>query len=155
MPTKNGSLISKFLKELIEEDSPRLDIDRVYLGDQRVLAHGTVVCVEPSRKTSAPYSTGQFMNHDFQTAIIVYKSGDQGIENVQFEADQLTEEIEDLINKSASAASLGLGGTQLGNNITNGWCTNIDHGYRVPTSQITRANRIIFTSRSRTSLLGD
>lgn len=154
MPTKNGSVISTYIKELIERNSVNFGIDKVYLGDQRVLAHGTVVCVEPSRKASAPYSTSQNMNHDFQTAIIVYKSGDNGVENVQLEADQLTELIEDLLNKDASPASLGLGGTQLGNNITSGWCTNIDHGYRVPTSQITRANRMLFTSRSRTSLLG-
>ena len=153
-PTNNGTTISLYIKQLIENKSVDYGIDKVYYGDQRILADGVVVCVEPSTKTSEPYSTGQRMEHNFQTSIIIYVSGGYGIENVQETADLLLESIEDLLNKDASSASLGLGGTQLGDNITSGWCTSSQNGYRVPTSQTTRANRLIFSSKSRTSLLG-
>lgn len=153
--TYKGTKISIFIKDLIEANRSTLTrggVNAVFYGDQRIIVGGKTVCVEPSRKIRSVRTTGHGFENTFETSIIIYSSGDQGVEQVQLVADELMEAVEDLVNLHASPASLGIGGTQFGGLIGQGWCEATEHSYRVPSSQTTRANRIIFTSKSRTSL---
>ena len=124
-------------------------VNAVFYGDQKIITDTRLIAVEPSQKIRERRGTGLHMETKFETEIIVYVSGDGGVQSVQQEADEFTEAIEDLLNLNASNAGAGLGGDQLGGLITDGFVSSIDHGYRVPASQITRANRMIFSSRSR------
>ena len=149
--TYKGTVITNYIKGLIEDNRTTLiagGIDAIYYGDQRVIAGGKVVCVEPTRKVRDYKSTGLHMRTDFDTSIIVYVGSGQGVEEVQFTADTLTESIEDLLNRDATPTSFGINGTQLGGLITNGFVSSSEHGYRIPSSQLVRANRLIFRSRT-------
>lgn len=155
MPTYKGTVLSKHIQGLIETDRETLTpggIDRIYYGDQRIIADGRVVCVEPTRKLRDYKATSMIMQTDFETSIIVYVGDDSGVENVQLIADELTEAIEDLLNIKASPSSLGIGGNQMSGLITYGWVSSTEHGYRIPSSQLIRANRLIFNSMSRTEI---
>lgn len=153
MATGKGSVISTYIKTLLETNQQALGIDRIYYGEQRVLGAGVVVMVEPTRKNAVNATLGQIQNINMDTGIIIAVTGDEGVENIQLRADQLLEEIWFLLNKDSSPNSLGIGGTQLGGNVSYGWCTAAEHAYRIPGSQLTRINRILFTSMSRTNLV--
>lgn len=155
MTTNKGSSITRYIiDDVISPKKAQWQIDRVYYGDQRILGDGTVVCVEPARNSSEPVTTSMGMRHEFETSIIIYThGGNDGNEGAQARADMLLETIRDELNKIASAAELGLGGTQLGGLITHGWCISEEYGYRVPASQLIRANRLTFSSMSRTDLI--
>jgi len=150
--TYKGSLITNYIIDLITDNKASLiqgGIDAIYYGDQRIIGAAKVVCVEPTSKTRDTAGTGFHMQTSFETSIIVYVTSGQGVEDVQLSADQLTEAIEDLVNKKATPSSFGLNGDQLGGLITQGWVSSTEHGYRIPSSQLTRANRLLFTGISR------
>ena len=154
MTTNKGTVITAYIVGLLEQNQTDLNFDEVRKGDTRVINVGRLICVEPTRKLKRPVSTGHRFDSEFETSIIIYETGADGVEEVQNNCDELTEAIEALLDKDASPTSLGLGGTQLGGLISKGWCSSSEHGYRVPSSQLTRANRLVFYSLSRTGLLG-
>ena len=90
--TYKGSVLSKYIQGLIEDNHVSLTpggVNRVYYGDQRIIADGRVVCVEPTRKIRDYQATGMTMNTDFETSIIIYVGDDSGVENVQLIADEM------------------------------------------------------------------
>jgi hypothetical protein len=155
--TYKGSVLSTYIKDLLTanrnilstNDRHGFGFDAIFYGDQRVLVVGRTVCVEPTIKRRKYNETGMRMETRLQTGIIVYCSSDQGQEIVQLTADQLCESIEDLLNTHASPKL----GDRFGGLIDSGWVSDIEHGYRIPAAQTTRANRIVFTAISRQALI--
>lgn len=151
--TYKGSVLSLYIKSLIENNRAVLGgVDKVYYGDQRVVVGGRSICVEPSLKTRELIHTGMNMQNNFETSIIVYVIKGSNVEDIQQDADELTERVEDLLHQNSTPDTLGLGGDQLGGRVIHGHVTGVEHGYRIPGSQLARVNRIVFSSMSRTPI---
>ncbi len=150
--TSSSRVVALAIKDLIEDNQSKYDIDRVYYGDQRIIGDGTVVCVEPFKKVAGPATVGYQFDFDCETSVIVYKVGSEGVQQVQEEADELTENLEIVINNICSPSTAGLNGTSLGGLISRGWVSGIEYGYRVPSSQTIRANRMIVSTLTRKGL---
>ncbi len=156
--THKGSVLTQYIIDLIENNEAEIyvhGIDKVFYGDQRIISDGIVICVEPTTKGRDYANTSTLIRTLFETTIIVYVAKDTGVQTVQQLADTITENLENFLNKEASPAAQGLGGDQFNGLITDGIVTSTEHGYRLPSSQIIRANRLLFSARSRTTLLGD
>lgn len=151
-PVYQGRLMAIAIRDLIDNNRASLGVTVVYYGDQDIIGDVPACCVEPAQTNrawdGAPYMT----LNTIQVAIILYHTGgDEGIRGIQERADEVSDNIADLINLKSLPAQWG--GDLLGGLITSGQIITHEYGYKVRSDKKMRANRMVWEGTSKTKLV--
>jgi hypothetical protein len=129
-----------------------LGIKAVYYGDQQQFPTVPAVCVEPAITTrdlsGIPYQT----DNNFTVNVLVYHTSLSGTENIQEQCDDLSELLQDEINKESIAVQFA-GGTQFGGLVVSGHTARLEYGYKMLGDRLMRCNRLVWTGFTKTKLV--
>lgn len=149
--TNDGAVIAERIISLLETNRVALGLKAIHYGDLSIIGTVPAVCVEPARTLTEYNETGLKVLNSFDVGVIVYHTGRGGVEGSQRDADIVTREIRDVLNSDARPALQG--GTTFAGLLMDGLVSQIEYGYRILLDESMRANRIIFTGRSKTELV--
>jgi len=83
--------------------------------------------------------------------IMLYHTGKDGVETIQEELDNLTEDLAEFLNFESLAELYG--GNRLNGLVQNGVVATIDYGYTVLNDRLMRCNRAIWMGQSMTRVV--
>lgn len=151
--TYKGSVVTKYIRNLLEQNAGSLGLRAVLYGDQEVIPKAPAACVVPAVLRRNFNQTGLQTDNNFELSILIYSSDLRAsTENIQEACDELTERVMDLINVKGSPANRGLGGDQFGGILMEALTIGIEYEYSQTPDKLMRMNRIIVSGRSRTYL---
>lgn len=149
--TNDGSVVTDYAIDLLELKKGIIGLRDIHYGDLRIIGSVPTICVEPARTLTEYSETGLQVTNQFDIGFIIYHTGTTGVEGTQRKADDITTKVRDELNKDARPVLQG--GTQFGGLLMDGLVTSIEYGYRILADEAMRANRIIFTGKTRTDLV--
>lgn len=149
--TAKPSILTDHLKVLIEANAVALGIRKVYYGDQAYIPEVPAVCVEPAAITRTMVGVPLRTDNEFNCSILVYCANIEGVEDAQHAADDVAENLVDVINGDGVPAQHG--GTNFGGLVIYGFVQSSEYGYIVKDNKLMRANRMMVYAMNRTNLL--
>lgn len=148
MTTYKASLVTQEMLKFVNSQARSLGVRVVYYGDQDIITDAPAICVVPAVKRKMWTATGNRVDVEFELSLLVYSTSiTKSIDDIQKGCDDLTEDLEDLLDIESSPAQNG--GTQLSGLITQGQCSGIEFGYRRFNDKLVRMNRIIWQGSAR------
>lgn len=143
--TRRASVIAKALVDQYKTDmagTNTFGLNDVFYGDQVKIPKSPTLCIEPAQTVRIVNSTGCQTENDFALNVILYDSRLGDVEGIQFDLDTLAEDIMDDLNKVGT----------LGDLIVFGHALTIEYGYLIKSNRLMRADRIVFTAKTKTEL---
>lgn len=145
--THRATVVADALKARYDADiaspTPVFGLAECYYGDQVKIPKTPTLCIDPAQTVRNVNSTGEASENDFSFNIILYSAGLGDVQGIQRDMDELAELIMDDLN------SLGT----LGDLIIFGYAVAIDFHYVVKNNRLMRANRIVWTAKTKTRLV--
>lgn len=150
--TYRGSIVSRAIKDFINLNKGNLGFQEVNYGDRDRFPLIPAVCVEPAITTRELTGANYVTDNTFTVNILVYHTSIDGVEVIQEECDDLSEALQDAINKE-SIHEMVAGGTRFGNIIIHGHVVRLEYGYKMLGDKLMRCNRLIWQGRSKTHIV--
>lgn len=150
--TYRGSVVARAIKDFLDAEKANLGVSQVFYGDQRRIPVVPAVCVEPALTERPITSTSYQTTNTFTIGIVVYHTSSEGIEVIQEQCDQVSEDVADAVNAEGISSAFA-GGTQFGGKIISGHVVRLEFGYRTLNDQLMRANRLVWEGITKTPLI--
>ena len=150
--TDAGSVVANRILDLLKAGSPNfrlpVPLANFYYGDQEQVPGDPVVCVEAGLKGREMHATQNRTLNTIQTSIFVYHARMQQIQLTRLEADQLGEDIEQLLHANLQLKDVN------GNNpiVIHGFVQEFDPTYVFRTGTLYRTVRMTHTATTMTAL---
>lgn len=140
--THKATVIALHMKSILENEAS-LALEDVFYGDSDYIPRVPTVAIEVGDKTREIAATGLSADVEFQIILMVYHARLADVHEVQLQADQLVEDIEDFINADKN----------MGGNVVFGTITSTEQGLAVRNEdEVMRAARMTWTGQSRQRL---
>lgn len=149
--TYRGSVVARSIRNFIDANKESFGVKAVYYGDQDTFPTNPSVCVEPSTTVREIEGSAFTTRNTFLVNILVYHTSLSGNTIIQEECDNISELIQDAVNKESITPIHG-GGTQFGGIIVSGHVARLEYGYRLLADKLMRCNRLIWQGMTKTHM---
>ena len=143
--TYKVTVLAQAIMNKIDANKDFLQIDEVYYGDQQNLPAGKCVAVWPAykrRPLAGVQGPGGYADNMMEVNIMVYYSVLETEAEARLAADQLSEDIEDLLHQD----------TTMGGILIHGWCDEWIPGEVFRDNSMFRTVRLHYFGRTKTGI---
>src|SRR3970282_2815176 len=109
VPTNRVSEIAKKWVDLVKDDALTIGqgLALVRYGDSRTFPKVPMLCIEPAQMVSEYQGAPLQTRNDITIAFLIYHTGTSGVEEIQFEADTLSDDLADYLNQESTGIPWG------------------------------------------------